>query len=99
MLVTSQRRADIKASGGINFSLIKSKTQKSILEFKPYIEYLAILTTPIGDEKKNLFSANADFRLRITDNLWLPLTIAYDLNKKNFLGFLNVAFNFNAFKK
>jgi hypothetical protein len=98
-LVTTQRRADLKASGGINFSLIKTNTQKSILEFKPYFEYFAVLTTPIGDEKKNKFSANADLRLRITDNLWLPLVISYDIDKKNFLGFLNVDFNFNAFKK
>jgi hypothetical protein len=99
LLITTQRRADFKASGGINFSLIKTNTQKSILEFKPYFEYFALITTAIGDERKTKFSANADFRLRITDNLWLPLTITYDWNQKNFLGFLNVDFNFTAFKK
>ena len=49
-------------------------------------------------EKKDVFTANADIRIRIIENLWIPLTVKYDLNKKNFLGFLNVALNFNALK-
>lgn len=99
IVTTTTRRTRFKSSAGINFSLIHSKEQKSVLEFKPYFEYQNILTHPIADEKKEMFSANADLRLRILNNLWIPLTITYDLKKGKFLGFLNVAFNFDAFKK
>lgn len=98
VIVSKERRADAQLSAGINFSLFQGNSQKSFFEFKPYLEYKSVLTRLIGSEKKNLFSANADLRLRLTDNLWLPFTIKYDFNKKNFLGFLNIAFNFNAFK-
>lgn len=98
-VITTTRRTRFKSSAGINFSLIHSKDQKSIFELKPYFEYQNILTNPIADEKKEIFSANADLRLRILNNLWLPLTITYDLKRGKFLGFLNVAFNFDAFKK
>ena len=98
-VVAKERRADVKLSAGINFSLFQGKSHKSVFEFKPYLEFKNIITSPIGAEKKNVFTANADVRLRITDKLWLPVTIKYDFNKKNFLGFLNIAFNFNSFKK
>ena len=49
--------------------------------------------------KKDKFMANADLRLRIFENFWLPLTIKYDLDKGKFLGFLDIEFNFDAFKK
>ena len=92
------RRSVFKASAGINFSLFQGNAHKSIIEFKPYLEYQSILSTTINNEKKDLFTANADLRIRITDNLWIPFTLKYDVKKGNFLGFLNVALNMNAFK-
>jgi len=94
----TKQRSMFKASAGINFSLFRGITQKSIFEFKPYFEYQSVLSSLIGNEKKDVFTANADIRIRIIENLWIPLTVKYDLNKKNFLGFLNVALNFNALK-
>jgi hypothetical protein len=86
---------DIKA--GFNISWVKNN--KSIFEFKPYAEYKSILKGTIPGEKKESFYASGEFRLRVTDNLWVPLTIKYDVKKGNFLGFLNVSLNMNAFKK
>lgn len=98
IVVTTMRRSVFKASAGINFSLFQGNAHKSIIEFKPYLEYQSILSTTINNEKKDLFTANADLRIRITDNLWIPFTLKYDVKKGNFLGFLNVALNMNAFK-
>lgn len=94
----TKQRFMFKASAGINFSLFRGSAQKSIFEFKPYFEYQSILSSLIRNEKRDVFTANADIRIRIMENLWIPLTVKYDLNKKNFLGFLNVALNFNALK-
>jgi len=85
--------------GGLNFSLLSNnKTQASIFEFKPYLEYDNVLTGLLPGEARNMFLCNAELRLRITNNLWLPLTIKYDTQKGNFLGFLNISLNMNAFK-
>jgi len=98
LVIQNERRTEFKSTAGINLSLLQSKTGKSIIEFKPYFEYNSILTKPYITEKRDNFLANAELRLRILDNLWLPLSIKYDINNGKFLGFLDIAFNFNAFK-
>lgn len=94
-------RTKFGVSGGFNFTLIANKEnkQQSILEFKSYIEYNSITGELLPGENRSTFLANADLRLRIFDGFWIPVTIKYDLRKSNFLGFLNVAFNWDAFKK
>jgi hypothetical protein len=98
-VVETDRRAWFNATAGINFSLVQTKTGKSVVEFKPYFEYNTIFTKLYGLEEKNLFLANADLRVRIFDKLWLPFTIKYDIDRGKFLGFLDIEFNFDAFKK
>ena len=98
----NQYRTRSYANGGFDFALISTKDAKSgsyipILEFKPYMEYDHIFSTLAMGEKADYFVANAELRLRITDNLWLPLTLKYDLSRKSFLGFLSVSFNMNSF--
>jgi len=46
------------------------------------------------DEKNNQFLANADIRVRVLMNLWVPLILKYDVNNGKFFGFLNISFNF-----
>jgi hypothetical protein len=95
----TRKRTVLNSSLGINFALLENNKGKSIIEFKPYLEYNNILTTPYATEKRQLFMANADLRFRILENFWIPLTIKYDIENGKFLGFLDVEFNFNAFKK
>lgn len=99
LVVTTQRRSNFNTSTGINFALLESGTGKSIVEFKPYFEYNSILTKLYSGEKKDVFMANADLRIRVFENFWLPFTLKYDLKKGRFFGFLDVEFNFGAFKK
>lgn len=98
-------RVDFKATAGMNFKLGKDKNNKSFFEIKPYFEYNSLLKNTESvlatakavsayEEKKNKFILNAEIRVRLTDNLWLPLTVKYDTEKSNFLGFLNVSYNF-----
>ena len=90
------RRSFTDATWGLNIMSIRN--YKSVVELKPYLEYKHIFKGTIAGEKKDDFYADADLRIRITENLWLPLTVKYDIKKGNVLGFLNVAFNMNAFK-
>lgn len=94
--ITMQRTA-LNSTLGFNFVLVKAKaTNKSLLELKAYGEYDNVFKGTLPGEKKDTFLANANLRLRITDNIWLPLTIKYDIEKSNFLGFLNVTYNFDS---
>jgi hypothetical protein len=79
---------------GLN--IIHLHNKKSILELKPYIEYENIFSGLAPTENSNNFYANADLRIRITNSLWIPLTIKYDIKKGNFLGFLNLSFNISS---
>lgn len=97
LVVTKISQVKLSSAAGFNFALLKSRTG-NLIEFKPYLAYDLILKNPIADEKKNVFSANADLRIRITQNLWLPFTLKYDLKKNNFLGFLNVSLNLTPLK-
>jgi hypothetical protein len=96
-VVKTERRSIFKSTAGINFTLLQVDG-KSIIEFKPHMEYNAILSKPYASEEKSVFLANADFRLRIFDNFWLPLTIKYDIENSNFLGFLDIAVNMDVLK-
>jgi len=95
-------RTVFKATAGINAIIGKkqfgkTKQFKSFFEIKGYLEYSAIFKNRLPDEEKENFLANADFRLRIADDLWLPLTLKYDIENANFLGFLNLTYNFKEF--
>lgn len=94
-------RVEFNATGGCNWAIItaSNNVNKSLVEFKPHFEYTSILRGVYPGEKKEKFLANAELRIRVWDNLWIPLTLKYDLKDNNFLGFLKVALNMNAFKK
>ena len=92
-------RQMLNSTIGMNFSILKAKaSQKSLLEIKAYAEYTKVFRNPLPDEKEDTLLANADFRIRIWDDFWIPLTIKYDIEEANFLGFLNITYNFEQFK-
>ncbi len=87
-------RTAFNAQAGMNFKIAKDTQQQSFFEIKIYGEYNSVLNNALPDEEKNIFLANADIRLRVTDDLWFPITIKYDTENANFFGFLNVTYNF-----
>ncbi|WP_417940192.1 hypothetical protein [Flavobacterium sp. RS13.1] len=93
LINNSLKRIESKSSAGVNYKMFK-RNEQSVFEIKLYMEYNSILKNQLADEKKNTFLASSDFRLRVTDDLWIPLTIKYDIEKSNFLGFLNITYNF-----
>ena len=97
-------RSRFDGSGGFDYALISSRDPKSgiynpIFEVKPYFEYHHIFSALLAGEQRDQVFAAVDLRLKITNNLWIPVTLKYGLTgKKNFLGFLNLSFNMNSFK-
>lgn len=96
-----KNRVEFGANGGCNWAIITAagNVNKSLVEFKPSFEYRSILQGLMPGEEKVQFFTNAEIRIRIMDNFWIPLTLKYDIKNSNVLGFLRVAFNMNAFKK
>jgi hypothetical protein len=96
-----KNRIEFNASLGLNCALITASqnVHKSLVEFKPYFAFKRVARCTYPGEKANQFTANAEVRIRLTDKLWIPLTLKYDLEDNNFLGFLNVSLNMDAFKK
>lgn len=94
-------RLNCDVSGGADIEIVHSKTDphKSVMEIKPALEYQKVFNGAYPGEKDEMFTFNAEVRLRITNNLWIPLTVKYDVRNQNFLGFLNVSFNTGMFKK
>lgn len=92
-------RTEFKSTAGINFKIAKSKENVSFFEVKAALEYNYILKNPLPEEKKSFFLGNAEIRVRLTDDLWLPVIIKYDIENANFLGFLNLSYNFGGFKE
>jgi hypothetical protein len=85
-------------SGGFNWIIAKNKNNKSIIELKGAIAYNNILSRAYFGEKTSVFTAEGTFRIRITDNIWLPFDIKYDPNQGNVFGFLSIKTNFDALK-
>ncbi|UKB79191.1 hypothetical protein [Chryseobacterium sp. MEBOG07] len=92
------KRKEFSSQLGLNISIWETK-EKSIVELKPNFEYKRIVSGIMTDEKNDQFLANADLRIRILKNLWVPLILKYDIKNNNLFGFLNVSFNFDAMKK
>lgn len=92
--LASAPRVDFKGTAGVNFKLAKNKDNTSFFETKIALEYNAVLKNPMIDEKKSTFLGNAEFRIRMAKDLWFPVVVKYDIEHANFLGFLNVTYNF-----
>jgi len=92
------KRKEFSSQLGLNISIWETK-EKSIVELKPNFEYKRIVSGIMTDEKNDQFLANADLRIRVLKNLWVPLILKYDIKNNNLFGFLNVSFNFDAMKK
>lgn len=91
------KRREWNSQIGLNIQFLKQK-EVSLVEFKPNFEFKRIFSGLMDEEKNNQLLANADLRVRVLKNLWIPLILKYDIKNNNFFGFLNVSFNFDAVK-
>ncbi len=83
---------------GVNFYLNTKNTGKSCLEFKLSGTYYHTFSTLMPGQKADSSTINADIRVRIINDLWLPISIKYDPQTGNVFGLLNVKCNFTGMK-
>jgi hypothetical protein len=81
---------------GINLVLKTKTTEKSFLEFKLSGSYYHTFSDLYPGEVRNRLTLNSTLRIRILNDIWVPIEIKYDPENGNFLGFLNVRANFKA---
>ena len=93
------KRSIFSFEPGLNFVLKNKNTLKSMFEFKLSGRYSHTFTTLYNREKKDSLTVNAMLRIRIYNDIWIPLEIKYDPYSGNVFGFLNVRINFTALGK
>jgi len=82
----------------INIIFRNKQTLYSWGEFKLGATYLHTFTGLYRNEKKDSLTLNATLRIRIINDVWVPLEVKYDPKNGNVFGFLNVRANFNGLK-
>lgn len=84
---------------GVNWVFKNKNTQLSFLEIKFSGEYDHVFTGLYPNEKQDRIDFNGTLRLRISNNIWIPLQFRYDPVAGNVLGFINVTTNFTGMGK
>lgn len=80
-------RQIIKASFGSNFKI------NPVFEIKIALSYDHIAKCIYLKEKESVFKASLTPRIKLSEHIWFPITIKYDINNANFLGFLTVQYS------
>ena len=93
------QRSIFSLEPGINFVLKTRHTLKSFFEFKLSGSYYHTFSTLYQNEKRDRLSINGTLRVRILNDIWVPLEIKYDPDTGNVFGLLNVRVNFSALDK
>jgi hypothetical protein len=83
---------------GLNL-VLKGKNNQSYLEFKLSGSYINVWKGVFAKENKITNTINGTIRLRVLDELWIPLKITYDTKNGNVFGFLNLVTNFTGIGK
>ena len=89
------KRSVFRIEPGINLVIRNSDAAHSFLEMKFSSEYMHIFSQLYPNEKKDSFSFNGIFRIKIINDIWIPLRFKYDPQNGNVLGFLSVKYNFS----
>jgi hypothetical protein len=80
---------------GINLVLKGKKNDQSYLEFKLSGSYVNILKGMLySNEDRISNTINGTLRIRVFDEIWIPIEIKYGTKNHNVFGFLNVTTNF-----
>lgn len=84
---------------GINWVIRDKQNEVSYLECRFSSSYRHNFTSLYPGEERDVFSLNGTIRVRIFDDVWVPLEIKWDPKNGNVLGLLNVKANFTGIGK
>lgn len=93
------KRTILNFEPGINWVIRNKANEQSFLEFKCSGSYNHNFTRLYVKEKRDSITFNATLRIRIINDVWIPLEIKYDPKSGNVFGFLNVRANFTGLGK
>lgn len=79
---------------GVNILFKNKQTQKSWAEFKMNGSFTNNFTNLYVEEERRHLTFGGSLRIRIIDDIWLPIEIKYDPKNGNVFGFLNIRANF-----
>jgi hypothetical protein len=89
------KRSFLTFEPGFNWVIRNKQNDQSWLEFQLSGAYSHNFTTLYASEKRDSLTFNGTLRIRVYNDIWIPLSIKYDPRSGNFLGFINVRFNFS----
>lgn len=90
---TNYDNKPLTVSAGVNKVLIQNEDKESKMEFKFFIEKIWQLGSAPSGKGTDIFTFNSTLRINVYKSLWLPLTIKYDPDNHNFLGYFSVTAN------
>lgn len=90
------KRAVFSFEPGINWAIKTKHTRKSYLELKFSGGYYHNFSQLYANEERNRLFFNGTIRLRVMNDIWVPVEIKYDPKNGNLFGFINVRANFKA---
>lgn len=93
------KRSVLSFEPGINWVIRDKLGDKSYLELKFSGSWYHRFSGLYAGEDRDLITANCTLRVRILDDIWVPLEIKYDPSHGNVFGFLNVKANFTGLGK
>ncbi|WP_026769961.1 hypothetical protein [Asinibacterium sp. OR53] len=76
---------------GVNKILLENEKGESQMELKFSGDYSYVFNTA---KDRGKLTANAVFKYKLFQSVWLPLTVSYDPSKGNLFGFISVTINF-----
>lgn len=90
------RRNLLMMEGGMNLVLKNPQTLKSFFECKFSGAYYHNFGSLYTGENRDYLNLIANLRIRVYNDIWLPLEIRYDPVNHNVFGFLHIRANFTA---
>jgi hypothetical protein len=93
------RRFVFDAEAGFNWVIRDKYNQRPMFEFKASTTYYHNFTSLYQDEDRDRLTLNGTARIRVFEDIWVPLEFRYDPSNGNVFGFLNVKANFTGLGK
>jgi hypothetical protein len=90
------KRAIFSFEPGINLAIRTRHTRKSYLELKFSGGYFYNFSQLYAGEERNRLFFNGTIRIRVMNDIWVPVEFKYDPRNGNLFGFINVRANFKA---
>lgn len=93
------KRAVFIFDPGINLVIRDKSNKQSFLEFKFSGEYRHNFHQLYPGEKRDFINFNGTLRIRVINDIWIPLQFKYDPANGNVFGFISAKLNFNGLAK